>query len=212
MNSNFESIFDISVTRSDEELLELVTNMKSKKRQPTFAVVPIIAMTLVCVVAGGLMIYEPPRGGVAADASNPAQTKLMNGNEPISDEFYYFAEGETPQVGKYMHVSGDKNRYVEFFSDGTVQIFGFDYVEHYRSTFPTEHDYDDDYVTYCFDIAAADSMRIAQRTDYYMQGNSVVVNVHDPETETGLSGFAVYFSDDNTLAFFSGSNAYRYVG
>ena len=35
----------------------------------------------------------------------------------------------TLATGKYMHISGDKNKYVEVFQDNTIQIFGYDGFE-----------------------------------------------------------------------------------
>jgi len=36
------------------------------------------------------------------------------------------------KVGKYMQTSGDPNKYIEVYDDGTLQIFGFDMYEWYN--------------------------------------------------------------------------------
>jgi hypothetical protein len=39
----------------------------------------------------------------------------------------------TLTVGRYMHTSGDPNKFVEVFEDGTIQISGYDLVEQTRN-------------------------------------------------------------------------------
>jgi hypothetical protein len=209
-SKKYEQVFDVAAPRSNEELLHLVTNMRQKKRRPTITAVPVTVMALVTAVTVALIMYSP-NGGFGVGSGSPTQTELPGGYDPIPCNLYQFSPGEMPQVGRFMHHSGDKNQYVEFFSDGTVQLVGFDYVEYYRSIFPTDHGYDDEYVAYCFAIAAEDNERYTRRSPYTMQTDSVIVNVLS-ERESGSGGYIIFFFDKNTIAVFNGSNTYKFTG
>jgi hypothetical protein len=213
MESKYKRVFDVAVSRSNDELLDLVTNMTRKKRQPTFATVPLVVMALVCAVTGALLFYEPS-GSVRGGAYGASQTELPGGYDPIPDGLYQFERGETPQVGRFMHHSGDAGQYVEFFSDGTMQIVGFDYLEYYKSIFPTDHDYDDEYVEFCFAQAAAECESIAQRTPFRVENGRAHfgVTVSERDNVTTELGFPLHFADKDTLFLFYGSNVYRFAG
>ena len=43
----------------------------------------------------------------------------------------------TLQIGKYMHTSGDKSKYIEVYHDQTIQIFGYDMFEVFISLLST---------------------------------------------------------------------------
>jgi beta-lactamase regulating signal transducer with metallopeptidase domain len=97
------------------------------------------------------------------------------------------------EIGRYIHESGDPNKYIEVYPDGTLQLFGFDYYE-----FSLKNDYPDaGYPEFCQQRNDVMSLR----KPYYTQ---ISREVDEDNTQNNV----IIDEDNNRIAYVT----YLFVG
>lgn len=109
------------------------------------------------------------------------------------------SEPDVLNIGRYMHESGDPNKYIEVYPDGTLQLYGFDYYEFcVANNYPDAED--PEFCQKWNDI-------IALRKPYFTQTSEVGDEDNKTFYVTRLfvsddeSGWGMKYIDSNTLEF-----------
>ncbi len=105
------------------------------------------------------------------------------------------------KIGKYHKVNGNENEYIEVFSDGTIQMFGFDYMVAMKElcgeeivnnwseeTYKSQDDFGK-YIVSRHTYIVNDEVRFIEFADDYFNPDSIG------------SGLGFVYEDENTLTY-----------
>ncbi len=138
---------------------------------------------------------------VAAAVISGAVLSAMSVNAKADETYIEEVKEITLKVGKYYRVNGTENEYIEVYSDGTIQMFGFDYMSTMKqmngeNVFDglTEEEYE-------FEVGFGEYLvaRHSYTINPYINYIEFRDNYFDP-TDDG-SGLGFSYGDENTIIY-----------
>ncbi|MCL2632973.1 MAG: hypothetical protein FWD34_00480 [Oscillospiraceae bacterium] len=126
MAREYKALFEISSPGSQEDFITKVTAKEQVKRRPNFAVAAIPAAAL-CAVLAVVVFWNGSGfeniGGFAGSSTEASGVEATSDND-TAEAYEIKLAPEFMNIGKYIHISGDEDEFIEVLEDGTIYVNG----------------------------------------------------------------------------------------